>query len=379
MLNSKQVFKYTLAALAALAIAYVLLMSLKIIVILLVAIIIASAARPLIGRLMKLRIPHGLAIIIIYGGIILSALMLAIVVLPPIVNQFADYLENDWRLANRIIAANNWFENVLSTTLGQPVVLADPENIQNMTTSLSTQLRESAPTILNDASTVLGDVILVIVMGIYWLTSRDKSIEFLTRLLSVESREKTYNALLEIEESMGSYTRGVIFVALFIGLANFIILTLLRVPNAATYGFVIGTTTMLPVVGGFIGGGVATLLALLGSPLHGLAVFATFVLVQQVEVHYLTPRMMSRSIGVDPLLVMVAVFIGFALYGVVGAIISVPLLGTIHVLLREFVIKPHQESVSPYSMEHGVPILKPPTTTETPAPAPRVLLESDKA
>jgi predicted PurR-regulated permease PerM len=107
------------------------------------------------------------------------------------------------------------------------------------------------------------------------------------------------------------------------------------------------------------------------------------VAVQQIEVHYLTPRTMARSIGVDPLLVMVAVFVGFALYGVIGAIIAVPVLSTLNVLTREFVITPRQQQVAPYSMEEGVPVFntpaaEPPTPIPTPDNVEGIILPSPR-
>src|SRR5258706_9708486 len=114
-------------------------------------------------------------------------------------------------------------------------------------------------------------------MGVYWLTSHQQAVEFIVPLFTMRSREKVEAIIYEIEHMMGSYIRGIVLVAIFIGTANFIILFVLRIPNAATLGFIIGLSTMLPIVGGFIGGGLATLVALLtGTPVQGLAVFATF-------------------------------------------------------------------------------------------------------
>jgi predicted PurR-regulated permease PerM len=357
-MSNRQIFVATLAVLAALATGYVLFMSLRVLITLLVAIIIASATRPLIGRLVKWRVPAGAAIPLIYGGIVLALVVMFIVILPPIVNQFANYLSNDGRLSSRIIIANYWLETNLSSLTGQTVNLTDPETIREATSDVLDSLRVTAPEMVNDVGEVLGDAILVIVMGLYWLISRDSAIAFLTRLVPLQHRQTTHDALLEIEESMGAYTRGLVFVALFIGIANFIILLIFQVPNAATYSFIVGVTTILPVIGGFIGGGIVTLLALLSSPVHGLIVFLTFMVVQQIEAHYLTPRVMSQSVSVDPLLVMVAVFVGFALYGATGAIISIPILSAVTVLMREFVLKPHQVKVATYSVEQGVPIFR---------------------
>lgn len=366
-MSAQQVFRYTLAVLAALATAYIMLASLRILIVLLIAIIIASAVRPLIGRLKSIRIPEGLAVILVYGGIALSILLIGVAILPPVINRFADYLSSDLRLANRIIITKSWIETNLGNLLGREIVLSDAETIQAAAEDVVRTIRNTAPDFVSGLSGTIGEVVLVFVMGVYWLASRDKSIEFVTQLASSKHRETTRKALFEIEESMGSYVRGIVFVALFVGMANFVILLLLGIPNAATFAFIIGLTTMLPVVGGFIGGISATLLGLLSSPLHGLAVFGVFVLVQQAEVHYLTPRMMARSIGVDPLLVMVAVFVGFVMYGVMGAIIAIPILGTISILLRDFVIKPHRESNAAYDLEKGVVVFR---GTEDPTPTP---------
>jgi predicted PurR-regulated permease PerM len=211
---------------------------------------------------------------------------------------------------------------------------------------------------VSGASSTLGNAILTFVMGAYWLTSHTKAIEFITQLFSIKNREKVHEVIYEIESLMGSYVRGIVSVALFVGTANFLILLALRVPNSGTLGFIIGVTTLLPIVGGFLGGGAAVALTIIiASPLYGLLVLATFVGVQQIETHYLTPRTMARSTKLDPLLTILAVLIGFTLYGVIGAVIASPILGAIAVLLRELVIEPHKVNVSPYTLEDGLVVL----------------------
>src|SRR5215207_3291448 len=153
---------------------------------------------------------------------------------------------------------------------------------------------------------------------------------------------------------MGSYVRGISLVVAFVGIANFIILSLFRVPNAVTIAFIIGITTAIPVLGGFIGAAIGVLLALLSSPANGVITFLSFVAVQQVEVHYLTPRMMARSVGLNPILIIVFLFVGFALGGVVGAILSVPVAGTFYILLRYLVIEPRKEEAAPQLVQGGI-------------------------
>jgi predicted PurR-regulated permease PerM len=95
-------------------------------------------------------------------------------------------------------------------------------------------------------------------------------------------------------------------------------------------------------------------------------VFIVFVAVQQVENHYLTPRTMARSVGIDPLLVMVAVFAGFALAGVIGGIIAVPITGAISILMRHLVFEPRKASVE-YTVEEDGAILIPSEAATAPS------------
>lgn len=386
-MTGKDIFRGTLIVLLTLLGAYIVLMSLRILVVVLVAIIIASAVRPLVLRLMRWRFSEGLAILTVYLSIIAGLFTLSALVLPPIANSLLTNLQSEDRLANRLISLQTWLSNNVERITGNPVELAKPEDIRRSVSTFIDEVNPAIPSLVGGAGSTFGELVLVVVMGVYWLTSYQKAIEFLVQLFTIRVRERVQSIIFEIEGMMGSYVRGLAFVALFVGTANFLILTVLRIPNAATLGFIIGFTTILPIVGGFLGGGLATLLALLtGSPIHGVAVLGTFVAVQQIETHYLTPRAMSRSVGLDPLLTIVAVLIGFTLGGVVGAIIATPVMGTIAVLLREMVIVPRKETVSPYTIEKGLILLNSepqpeaaaaaPATTPTPAavPKPEIIL-----
>ncbi len=106
--------------------------------------------------------------------------------------------------------------------------------------------------------------------------------------------------------------------------------------------------------GGFIGAGMAVFLALVDRPLAALLTLVSFVLVQQVETHYLTPRTMSNSVHISPILVIVALFIGFAVGGVIGGLIAVPIAGSLMVLARHLIIDPKKEEVVPQRIQGGI-------------------------
>ncbi len=356
-MTAQQVFRNTVIILATLALAYVLVLSARIFVVVLIAILIASALRPTIIRLTRLRVPQGLAILLVYAMLLGLIITLLIGVLPPVFSQISRYIQNDWQLASRLIAAQNWFMNFANTNLGANISPIDADEIQRAVGIMVDEFTLSAPRLATELGGVVGESILAFVIGVYWLTSHDSAVNFLLQMFPLRHREEVKATIDEIETSLGNYVRGVVLVASFVGIANCAILTLLRVPNAATLGFIIGVTTMLPVIGGFLGGGLATIMALLINPLHALFTLGTFVGVQQIETHYLTPRVMSRSVGIDPILVIVAVFVGFALGGVIGAILAVPIVGIFYIVFRRWVIEPRKASVTPYTIQDGLIVL----------------------
>ncbi len=353
-MTAQQTFRNTLIVLVTVAVAYALFMSAHILIVLLVAIIVASAVRPAVLWLQKRRLPEGLSILLVYAAIAFTIFLLGVVVLPPATTQFAGYIENDQNLAQRIIAAQDWVQKTIQERTGTYVTLLDPEGIKTTISALVQQIKDAIPALAGQFGGLLGDFVLVFVMGVYWLTSRDQAVNFVLQLFPIGRRAEVAEMITQTETSMGAYVRGIIMVCTFVGVANFAILSLLGVPNAVTLGFIVGATTALPIVGGYVGAATAVLLALLSSPIHALFALLSFVAVQQIENHYLTPSVMSRSVGLNPILIIVFLFIGFALGGVIGALIAVPIAGTLSIFLRHLVIEPRKEESAPQYVEGGI-------------------------
>src|SRR5262249_24611785 len=152
------------------------------IIVMLIAIIVASAVRPAIVWLRKRRMPEGLAILIVYVGLAASIFLLAVVVLPPAAKQFAGYIENDQRLAERVIATQEWLQNAIRERTGTFVTLLDPEGIRTTVTDFINRIKGSVPAMAGEFGGLLGDFVLVFVIGVYWLTSRDQAINFILGL-----------------------------------------------------------------------------------------------------------------------------------------------------------------------------------------------------
>jgi predicted PurR-regulated permease PerM len=344
----------TIVVLLILALAYIMLASFRILIVLLIAIIIASAIRPYVLRLRNLRIPEGVAILLVYAAIIGSLVFLMLLVLPPIVSQAVRFIDNDAQLSFRIINAQIWVASIIRDITGTEIALLDPEEIRSGVSSLVARISRAAPSAMGELSGYIGDLFLVVVMGVYWLTSRDRAVKFIVELFPLGYQAQIQSIFDEIEQSLGSYVRGLVIVSVIVGILNFIPFAILRVPNPAAMAFMIGALTMIPVIGGLAGSLVATFFTLLVSPVSAVLVLVISTIVQQIENNYLTPKFMSESAGLDPLLTMVVVFAGFALNGVVGALVSIPVAGTVYILLKHLVIEPRKARVTPKVVEGGI-------------------------
>jgi predicted PurR-regulated permease PerM len=365
-MTGQQVFRNTLIVLATVTAAYVLLLSIRIVIALLVAIIIASAVLPMVNWLQKRGLSQGLSIILVYLLLALSLFALAVLIVPPAVNRLAEYVTNEDRLANRLITTQAWAErNLERLTRSEDIELVDPDNIRSTVSQATREFVAAFPVLAGEIGSLLGYSVLTFVMGVYWLTSRREAITYVESLFPLGRRTDVDAIIYEIESSLGAYVRGVALVVTFVGIANTLLLTLFRVPNPVMLGVIIGLTTALPVVGGFIGAGAAVLLALLGEPIHAVLTFVSFALVQQIETNYLTPRVMSRSVKLNPILVIVFIFVGFALGGVLGGMLAIPVSGTMMILIRHLIIEPMKEEVTPTVVQGAVLL-----TSKEPMPKP---------
>lgn len=369
-MTTGQVFRGTLIILLTLIAAYMVIMSIHIIIVLFIAIIIASAVRPAITGLTRRHVPPALAIVSVYLTIAVVIVTLLVAVFPPVVNQVAQYLDNEGRLAYRIITAQRWVEATISDVTQNEVSLVAPEEIRSAVTSFVGQIRRAMPSMLDDIGTTLGDAILIFVMGAYWLTSHERATSFISQISPPRYRTTVGLAVEEIESTLGGYVRGMALISLIVGLLNFVAMQLLGVPNAVTLAFIIAITTTIPMIGGLIGVVLALLLTLVVAPQYVIVVIVIAFIVQQIEAYVLGPRIMSNSVGLDPLLVIVYTAIGFVMFGIVGALIAVPIMGAIHILVTRFIITPYQESIRQFQMEQGLPVLTVDTASAIRAPRP---------
>ena len=123
---------------------------------------------------------------------------------------------------------------------------------------------------------------------------------------------------------------------LIIGVMTYVGLSLLRVNYALPLAVIAGILEIIPMIGPLISAVPAVLVGFAASPILGLGVVALFVLVQQFENTIVVPRVMKKAIGLDPILTMLTILVGGRLFGVMGALLSVPVTLVVIIVLKHF-------------------------------------------
>jgi predicted PurR-regulated permease PerM len=336
----QQTFRNTLVVLGTVALAYLLYLIGDLVIVFFIAIVLASTMRPAVDKLAEWRVPKGLAAVGVLVLALLVILGLLALTVPSFVNMVIDLFRGqELRVElNRLGTELRGLGWRSFRVLLPPLSL--PEQLNSLLDTLENQAEAQAMPLAGGVAYTLAQLVLTLVMAVYWLTSRESALELLLRLSPRQRRAKISKVWDDVETTLGAYMRGQLTLMLVVGLACFLGLLILGVPHAPALALLAGLTEAIPLVGPFIGGVPAVLLGLTVSWKAALLVAGWYVLVQQLEAHLLVPRIMQRAVGLNPLLVIVALVAGSTLRGVLGALLAIPTAAALQILTRQIVLDP---------------------------------------
>lgn len=290
-----------------------------------IAFILMSALRPLVVRLERFKIPRVISILLIY---VLAFVFFGL--------AFAGIIPSLLSQTSRLITAMPTFLTKVAPTLGIDLKLLTAqiapisENIVNITLG-----------IFNNILTTL----TILILTFYFLLERRHTERYLVEFMGEEAAQKIVSLGILIEQRLGAWVAGELLLMTIIGIFSYIGLTLLHVDYALPLAIFAGLLEAVPMIGPIISAIPAILVALSSSPVLAFSVTALYVIIQQVENNAIVPFVMKKSVGISPVLTIVALLVGGRLAGIVGAILAVPGVLVSGIILREFLFKPSKESL----------------------------------
>lgn len=293
----------------------------SVLVTLFLAVILMAALSPLVERLHKWRIPRALSIVFVYILIFVIIGFTIAGIVPPLVEQTQNLFSN----------FPSYMESLRWLGVDQNMIYSQINQISSTLGSISGGIIKTATGFFQN---LIGLVVLMVI-SFYLVLERNNLDKYLLRFFGENVANNGVRVFNKIEKRLGGWVRAELLLMLIIGVLSYIGLSLLGVDYALPLAILAGFLEIIPSIGPFISAIPAVLVGLLVSPLMALAVAALYFLVQQLENNLIVPQVMARECGLNPLITIIALIIGFKLGGVPGAILSVPVVILLEVILTE--------------------------------------------
>ena len=189
----------------------------------------------------------------------------------------------------------------------------------------------------------LFQIIAIVILTFYWVLEGDYIKHSIFLLIPMQKRISARQMIGQMEAKVSSYLLGQGVLCLVIGGLAFIAYTLIGLPNALLLAIFAGLLEAVPIVGPFLGAVPAIVIGLSISPATALWVVLATAVIQQLENSFLVPRIMKQAIGIRPLVTLMALLAFGSLFGVLGALIALPLAAVMQLLVDRYLLA--QESL----------------------------------
>lgn len=337
---------------------------------------IAYFLDPLADRLERLGLSRAAATAVITVVALVGFVLLAVLVLPLLIEQTKALVQMAPTLAENLRAfLTERFPSVMDNT--SPVhqsLLTLSDTLRSKGAALAEGILSSALSLIN----VLVLLVIVPVVAFYLLLDWDRMVARIDALLPRDHAPVIRDLARQIDRTLASFIRGQGTVCLILGTYYAVALMAVGLQFGLVVGAIAGLLTFIPYVGALVGGGLAIGLALFqfwGDWLWIVAVAVIFQAGQLIEGNVLTPKLVGSSVGLHPVWLIFALSVFGALFGFVGMLVAVPVAAAIGVLAR-FATEKYQESMLYQGTSDTVPLspaaaLSPAQVAEAdPAPAP---------
>lgn len=314
----------SLIVLAIVATVFVIFRIFDLVLLFLIAVVFAEGIRPMVEWLERHRFPLALSIGIVYIGLIAGLVVIITLLVEPLVSQAQE-------LASNLTQHQGDITNFISNLEHQLNI--SNNDLQSQAQNFIGQASNVLVTIGGYVVTVIVNFIIVLVIGFLWLTTSKRLKAFTVDLFPLHQQPLASSVIHEVGFRMGGYLRAVAINMVAVGVATGLGCAILQLPSPLLLGIFAGVTAAVPLVGPFLGVIPPVLLGFTISPTHAVVVLIVLLIIQLLDGNTVVPVVMNRVVALPPLAVVVALLIGGAIAGLVGALLAVPLASATQVLV----------------------------------------------
>jgi len=290
----------------------------ELLLVVITAVVLASAIEPATLWLMKKGLPRVLSVVLIY--------LTTFVVLALGINLFANPLVNETKglvqdLPTYLEELNIAPEDVMQAT--------DSATVSDQLLRFQSVLGSSGNSVLSAASSVFGGLmsfVLIVVLSFYFAVQERGLDDFLRMITPVRKQDYILDLWKRAQHKMGRWLQGQLLLSLLVGVAVWIGLVLLGVPYALLLGIAAAVLELIPVFGSILAAIPAVIVAFLdGGTSSAVFVIILYIVVNQLQGNIVYPLVVQKVLGISPLVVILAIIVGYQIAGFLGVLIAVPI------------------------------------------------------
>jgi predicted PurR-regulated permease PerM len=338
-LNRKNPFMIGLMGGLGVIVAYAIFLGVRnaasILVLIFIALFLAIGLNPAVARLRQWGLPRGGAVAII-ALVVVGLLVGGIVALiPPLVGQTTELINN---VPDYIQSLQR--NETVNELVQRYDILAKVQSALNAGTVTST-----VGGVVGGARLLFGtifNVLTVLVLTIYFMAAFDRIREGAYALVPASRRNRVRLLTDEILTKVGAYMVGALAISVVAGASTFVLAMILGLAYPFALAVVVAVCDLIPQIGATLGAIIVSLVGLASSLTDGIICIVFFIVYQQIENYLIYPNVMRRSVKVSDVAAVVAALLGVGLFGVIGALVAIPMVAAVQLIGREVIVPSQQ-------------------------------------
>lgn len=303
----------------------------EVLLLLFFAFVIVSAASPIVEKLEKKRIPRTASALLIYLAFFLIVGTFFYFLIPVALEELK-------KLGESLPVYLQGFQIFLQDLTELASSYRLEENVKTLIENGTNRISDSLGGIFSNIFSILSGLLKVVItlsLSFYMLVKKDGVRGFLQAVIPKKHQEYAIDLIIRIQNKLGRWLIGMFSLMVIIFILNYIVLRALGVPFALLLAITGGLLEVIPYIGPTMALIPAALVALTVSPLSMVLVIVSYILIQQMENYLITPLVMKKAVGLNPVIIISAILIGGQLAGFLGVIIAVPFATAVSVFMKD--------------------------------------------
>lgn len=319
----------------------------QVILILLAGIIVSLALEPAVQRLKARGVPPGVAVGALYGLMLVAGILFLRFGAPLIANQTAtigaQLGEGYSSIRQSLLETPNLLVQRLAESLpatpAMPALPSDTAAESEATTSFGQVMQYGGL-----GAMVLFQIGAIFLIAFFWTIESDRIKRSGIALLPLAQRDPAREFIAEIEQRVGSYVTGQLLLSVIMAALSLVAYLIIGLPYAPILALFVGIMEIIPLIGPLIGAVPALIIGFSISPLTALWTIVASLIIHQLESNVFGPRVMKRTLGMRPLVTLLALTAFGTLFGVLGAIVALPLASVLQLIFDRVLMEPSSQT-----------------------------------